>query len=99
MTENYFLPPHNLSPGPSPQEMTLPSPSWVRLNRLRTGVEYSAQQCTNGAWGPRRTADAEQTPDHILASCPMYHPSNRKLGLAAFDDDTVDWLKTTALNI
>jgi len=28
-----------------------------------------------------------------------YHPLNGTLGLAAFDDDTVDWFKTTALNI
>jgi len=48
------------SSGPLPPEMTLPWPSSVKLNRLRTGVGGSAQQCTNGAWCPRRTADAEQ---------------------------------------
>jgi len=32
--------------------------------------------------------------DHILASCPLYHPPNRTLGLAALDDDTVDRLLT-----
>jgi len=41
----------------------------------------------------------EQTADHILASCPMYHPPNGTLSLAARDDDTVNWLQTTALNI
>jgi len=30
---------------------------------------------------------------------PLYHPPNGILGLAAFDDDTVDSLKTTALSI
>jgi len=34
-----------------------------------------------GFGAPRRTADAEQTADHILASCPLYHPPNGTLGL------------------
>jgi len=41
----------------------------------------------------------KQTADHILASCPVYHPPNGTLGLAALDDDTVDRLKRTTLNI
>jgi len=35
----------------------------------------------------------EQTADHILAFCPLYHPPNGTLGLA------VDWLQTTELCI
>jgi len=35
----------------------------------------------------------------ISASCPLYHRPNATLGLAALDDDAVDWLKRTALNI
>jgi len=46
-----------------------------------------------------RCGAEEQTPNHILASCSLYHPPNGTLGLAALDDDTVDWLKRTALNI
>jgi len=33
-----------------------------------------------------------QTADHILTSCPLYHPPNGTLGLEAFDNDTVVWL-------
>jgi len=29
----------------------------------------------------------------------LYHPPNGTLGLVALDDDIVEWLKTTALNI
>jgi len=36
---------------------------------------------------------------HPIASCHLYHPPNGTLGLAALDDDTVDWLKRTTLNI
>jgi len=39
--------------------MTLPTPSWVRLNRLLTGVVCSAQQRRNGASCRRWTADAK----------------------------------------
>jgi len=45
------------------------------------------------------TVDVEQTAHHILASCSLYHPLNGILGLTALNDDTVDWLKTTVLNI
>jgi len=41
----------------------------------------------------------KQTADHILASCPLHHPPNGTLGLTALDDDTLDWLKRTALKI
>jgi len=34
-----------------------------------------------------------------INSCPLYHPPNGTLGLAALDNDTVDWLKRTVLNI
>jgi len=36
----------------------------------------------------------EQTAGYIIASCPLYHPLNGTLGLAALDDGTVDWLKS-----
>jgi len=39
----------------------------------------------------------EQTADHILTSCPLYHPPKGTRGLAALDDDTVNWLKRAAL--
>jgi len=53
------------------------------------------------AWCPRRTAVRSRghTADHILASCPLYHPPNVTLGLAALDDDTVDWHKKRTKNL
>jgi len=66
-------------------------------------LDYPAQQSAQmelGALGEHCRCGAEkQTTDHILASCPLYHPPSGTLGLATLDDDTVDWLKTTALNI
>jgi len=46
-----------------------------------------------------RCGTEEQTADHILASCLLYHPPNGTLGLAALDDDTLDWLQITELCI
>jgi len=73
--------------------MKLPRPSWVGLNYLRTGVGLF--RSTMHKWGLVPSANyrcgaEEQTADHILASCPLYHPPNGALGLAALDDDTVD---------
>jgi len=79
-----------------------PKPSLVRLNRLRIGVGLF--RSTMHKWGlvpsvNYKCGAEEQTDDHILASCYLYQSPNGKLGLAALDDDTVDWLKRTALNI
>jgi len=36
---------------------------------------------------------------HNSLLSPVYHPPNGTLGLAALDDDSVNWLKRTALKI
>jgi len=38
----------------------------------------------------------QQTADHILASCPLYHLPNGTLDLAGIVDGTANWLKRTA---
>jgi len=73
--------------------MILPRPSGVRLNHLRTGVGLFRSTMYKWILVPSancRCGAAEQTADHILASCPLYHPRNGTFGLAALDDDTVD---------
>jgi len=90
------------SPGPSLPGMTLPRPFWVKLNRLCSGAGLF--HSTMHKWGfvplaNCRCGTEEQTADHILASCPLYHPPNGTLSLVALDDDTVNWLETTALSI
>jgi len=93
-----FIPSHC----PLPSGMTLHRLSWVKLNRLRTGVRLF--RSTVHKWGLVPSANCrcgaeEQMADHILASCPLYQPPNGTLRLATLDDDTVDWLQTTALCI
>jgi len=86
----------------SPPGVALPRPSWVRLNRLRTGVGLF--RSTMHKWSlvtsaNNRDAAEDQTADHILASCLLYHPPKGTLGLAALDHNTVDWLQRTAVSI
>jgi len=102
MAEKYLSLPHiYFISWPITTGNALPKPFWVRLNRLRTGVGLF--RSTMHKWGLVPSANCscgtEQTADHMLASCPLYQPPNGTLGLAAPDNDTVDWLKTTALNI
>jgi len=52
-----------------------------------------------GAFGELQMRSRGATADHILAFCSLYHLPNGILGLAALDDNTVDWLKRTTLNI
>jgi len=49
-----------------------------------------------GALGKMQMRSREKNGRSLLASFPLHHPSNGTLGLAAFDDDTVDWLQTAA---
>jgi len=64
---------------------------YILTQITKTGKVSHAPNCRCGA--------EEQMADHILASCPLYHHPNGTVGLAALDDDTVDWLQITSLNI
>ena len=80
---------------PNPPGMFLPRPSWVKLNRLRTGVGLF--RSTMHKWGMTAKATCEcgaeeQTPDHIITSCPIYHHPNGACGLMSFDESTEAWL-------
>jgi len=82
--------------------MTLPRPLWVRLNHLSTVIELFRSTMHNWGLVPPANCNGgaeEQTADHILASSLLYHLPKGTLGLAALDDDTVDWLLRTALSI
>jgi len=87
------------SNGPSPPGMTLSRPSWVRLNPKCEHTGVGLFHSNIDKWGLVLLANcscrsAEQTTVHTLDSCPLYYPPNGTIGLAALNDDTVDWLKT-----
>ena len=69
--------------------------SWVRLNRLRTGVGLF--RSTVHRWGMASTAACEcgaeeQTADHIIISCPIFYHPIRRIGLETVDEETLAWL-------
>ena len=70
---------------PKPLGMGLPRTSWVKLNRLRTGVGrfHSSMYKWGAAPSPNCECGAsKQTADHIISTCPLHR------GLLVLDDDT-----------
>jgi len=82
-------------PGTHPPGATLPRRTWVRLNRLRTGVGRF-RSCLY-KWGMTSSAacecDAEeQTADYVVLQCPIHRPPHGVHGLTVLDDETTEWL-------
>ena len=87
---------------PKPLGMGLPRTSWVKLNRLRTGVGrlHSSMYKWGVAPSPNCECGAsEQTADHIISTCPLHRAPKGIQGLLVLDDDTRRWLKINAVNI
>ena len=84
-----------------PVGMGLPRASWVKLNRLRTGVGrfYSSMHKWGIAPSPNCECGAsEQTADHILTACPIHRAPHGVRDLTVLDDETRCWLnETTAI--
>ena len=75
----------------------LPWQAWVKLNRLHTGVgRFNADMWR---WGLSKSPACncgvdQQTANHIIMECPLYHPPNGLHGLTDVDADaaTREWL-------
>ena len=85
-----------------PMGMGLPRSSWVRLNRLRTGV--GCFQSSMHKWGLAPTSNCEcgaveQTADHIILTCPTHRAPTGIHGLTVLDDDTRCWLNAITASI
>ena len=68
----YILSPSKYCPGSD-----LPRKSWVKLDRLRTGV--GRLNADIWRWGLSKSPASDcgadqQTSDHIFTECPLYHP-------------------------
>jgi len=79
----------------NPPGMTLPRRAWVRLNRLRTGVEC-LRFCLY-KWGMASSAACEcgteeQTVDHVVLQCRIHRPPHGLRGLTVLDDEGTEWL-------
>ena len=65
--------------GPTPPVFSFSRPAWVKLNSLQTGVGLFCSQTHK--WGMAsmtawKCGAKEQTAEHIITSCPIYHHPN-----------------------
>jgi len=74
---------------------TLLRRSWVRLDRLRTGVGLLCSCLYK--WGMASSAACEcgaeeQAVDRVVLQCPIHRPFHGLHGLTVLDDETIEWL-------
>ena len=85
-----------------PLGMSLPRTSWVKLNRLWTGVERFHSSMYKWGLAPssnRECGATEQTADHVISSC-LIHPVPRGTrGLQVLDDAIRCWLNVITASI
>ena len=82
--------------------MSLPRTSWVRLNRLRTGIGRFHSSMYKWGLAPSPNCECgatEQTADHVISSCLIYHVPRGTRGLQVLDDATRCWLNITTTSI
>ena len=72
-----------------PLGMSLPRTSWVRLNRLWTGVGRFHSSIYKRGLAPSpncKCGTPEQTADHAISSCLIHHVPRETRGLQVLDD-------------
>ena len=85
-----------------PPGMSLPRTSWVRLNRLRTGIGRFHSSTYKPGLAPSPNCECgatEQTADHVISSCIAHHVPRGTRGLQVLDDAIRCWLNTTTASI
>jgi len=93
----HFHPRHRHPPG-----ISLLRRTWVRFNRLRTGVGrfrsclYKWVMASSAAC---ECGTEEQTVDHVVLQCPIHRPPHWLHGLTVLDDETIEWLLNTCPEI
>ena len=88
-----FIPNHQMT---SPPRMHFPRSAWVRLNHLRTGVDLfhlNLQKCGLISSTTCECGVKEQTPYHVMASCPTYRHPNGVQGLKMVNKNLLTRLK------
>ena len=83
---------------PAPPEISFPKPAWVRLNHPQTGVGIFHSETYKR--GIAFTAGCEcgakeQTAEHVLTSCPIYHYPNSARALSDVNKNLVTRLTET----
>ena len=76
--------------------------TWVRLNRLRTGIGRFHSSMYKWGLAPSSNCECgvtEQTADHVISSCFIHHVPRETRGLQVLDGATRCWLNTTTASI
>ena len=76
----------------------LPRATWVKLNRLRTGVGRFHLSMHKWGLAPSPNCEcgaSEQIADHVLTACPIHRAPHGARGLTVLDDETRYWLNNT----
>ena len=82
--------------GARPVGMSLPRAAWVKLNRLRTGVERFHSSMHK--WGLTPSPNCE-CGAHVLTACPIHRTPHGARGLTVLDDETRCWLNNNTASI
>ena len=85
-----------------PLGINLTRTSWVMLNRLWNGVGRFHSSVYKWSHAPLPNCECgatEQTADHVISSCLIYHVPRGTRGLQILDDATPCWLNTTTASI
>ena len=88
--------------GARPVGMGLPRAAWVKLNRLRTGVERFHSSMHKWGFAPLPNCEcgaSEQTADHVLTACSIHRVPHGARGLTVLNDETRCWLNNTTASI
>ena len=88
--------------GARPVGMGLPRASWVKFNRLRTGVGRFHSPLHKWGLAPSSNCEcgaSEQTADHVLIACPIHRAPHGARCLTILDDETRCWLNNTTASI
>ena len=88
--------------GSRPVVMGLPRATWIKLNRLRTGVGRFHSSMNKWGLAPLpncKCSASEQTADHVLTACPIHWAPHGARGLTVLDDETRCWINNIPASI
>ena len=88
----------NKNASPTPPEFNFSRPALVKLNRLQTDLGLFSSETHKRGMSSTAVCECgakEQTADHVVASCSVYHHPNRARVLSDVDRSQMNWLKET----
>jgi len=90
------------TPAPTHPGVTLPRRAWVWLSHLRTGVGRFSSCLYKWSMASSATCECgaeEQTVAHVVLQCPIHRPPHGLHDLTVLDDETIEWLLNSCLEI